>query len=74
VRYMEKEIEELKEEIEELRKEIEKLKGDLDELYENEIKHSIIARAVCELQDEMRKHHDVFFVNEIDAPTQVGMK
>ena len=72
MRNMEKEIEEMKKQIEEMKTEIETLKNDLDELYESEINTELLARAVHELQDEMKKHHDVLFVNEINAPTRVG--
>ena len=34
---------------------------------------SRLARAVCELQEELRrKFPDLYFINKIDAPTKVG--
>ena len=81
----ENEINKLKDEIEELKVTIETLRDTINTNrigLQEEIDYHAgettnmhkLARAVCELQEEMRKQHEgVFFTNEINAPTMVGM-
>tara|TARA_R110000751_G_scaffold164133_2_gene270256 strand:+ start:358 stop:597 length:240 start_codon:yes stop_codon:yes gene_type:complete len=76
------EIEMMKETIDELIKALELLKDEFKgliiefEYNEKSIESTKkLARAVCELQEEMKKNHgDVFFINEINAPTRMGIE
>lgn len=65
------EIKKLKIEIKELRLKIKGLENDLDRLYE--IDNAKLARAVHEIQEYLKKNTDFYCLNEIYAPTKVGM-
>ena len=56
-----------------LAKKVNNLNADLDSLEDDMISGAKIARAVCELQEEMnRRFNDVYIINKVDAPTRVG--
>ena len=64
------EIETLKDTVNGLKRRIECLEQELEDLSS----YYVLAKAVCELQDELRKlHPELYLVNEVYAPTKVGM-
>lgn len=77
---MKKQIEQLKTENEDLqrtlrvmRQEITALAADVAAIHEDQENTHRLAKAVCELQDELRKSDlDIDVVNTIYAPTMVG--
>ena len=74
IKRMQNEIEELKEKVARLEKENNTLRGDLDALDEEMIGGAKMARAVCELQEELQRLNPaVYIINKIHAPTKVGM-
>ncbi len=71
---MQNQIEELKEKVARLEKENNTLRGDLDALDEEMIGGAKMARAVCELQEELQRlFPELYIINKIHAPTKVGM-
>lgn len=62
--------ENLKKEIERLKIKISALEKDLDVLYN--VDNSKIARAIHEIQEHLRKE-GMYIINDIYAPTMVGM-
>jgi uncharacterized coiled-coil protein SlyX len=61
--------------IEELETKCEELEAELDEINGDITNNQRLARAVCELQEELRrKFPDLYLINTINAPTMVGMK
>tara|TARA_Y100001937_G_scaffold17812_1_gene24617 strand:- start:14 stop:256 length:243 start_codon:yes stop_codon:yes gene_type:complete len=74
IKRMQNEIEELKEKVARLEKENNTLRGDLDALDEEMIGGAKMARAVCELQEELQRlFPELYIINKIHAPTKVGM-
>jgi len=74
IKRMQNQIEELKEKVARLEKENNTLRGDLDALDDEMIGGAKIARAVCELQEELqRMFPELYIINKIHAPTKVGM-
>ena len=68
-------IKQLEARIEELETKCEDLQTDLDGVDENIMSNHKMARAICELQEELRrKFPDLYLINTINAPTMVGMK
>ena len=74
IKQMQDSIEELKEKVERLEKENRELRADVTGMDDDiEVNHKI-ARAVCELQEEVQRNiPEVYFINKINAPTRVGM-
>ena len=74
IKRMQDSIEELKEKVERLEKENRELRADVTGMDDDiEVNHKI-ARAVCELQEEVQRNiPEVYFINKINAPTRVGM-
>lgn len=61
--------------IEKLEERIRQLENDLDEMVEENAKMAKLARAVCEIQEELvRNNPTIYIVNKINAPTRVGMQ
>ena len=61
--------------IKELEDKIRQLENDLDDLIEENAKMAKLARAVCEIQEELvRSNPTIYIVNKINAPTRVGME
>tara|TARA_R100000388_G_scaffold92169_1_gene74864 strand:- start:1600 stop:1842 length:243 start_codon:yes stop_codon:yes gene_type:complete len=74
IKRMQNQIEELKEKVARLEKENNTLRGDLDALDEEMIGGAKMARAVCELQEELQRlFPELYIINKIHAPTKVGM-
>ena len=71
---MQDSIEELKEKVERLEKENRELRADVTGMDDDiEVNHKI-ARAVCELQEEVQRNNPtIYLINKINAPTRVGM-
>ena len=68
IKQLEARIEELETKCEELESELEEMDGDITSNHK-------MARAICELQEELRrKFPDLYLINIINAPTMVGMK
>ena len=72
-------VKQLEARIDELQKKLKDLDAEasarIDALEEDLHNATKLARAVCELQEELqRKIPDLYFINKIDAPTMVGMK
>jgi len=68
-------IKKLEERIKELESKCEGLENDLDDLIEENAKMAKLARAVCEIQEELvRSNPTIYIVNKINAPTRVGME
>jgi len=60
--------------IEKLEERIRQLENDLDEMVEENTKMAKLARAVCEVQEELEKQFpSIYIANKIKAPTRVGM-
>lgn len=60
--------------IEKLEERIRQLENDLDEMVEENAKMAKLARAVCEVQEELEKQFpSIYIANKIKAPTRVGM-
>ncbi len=60
--------------IEKLEERIRQLENDLDEMAEENAKMAKLARAVCEVQEELEKQFpSIYIANKIKAPTRVGM-
>ena len=76
---MKKQIQQLKTENEDMiatmlamRREMKTLRSSVDDIYEEHGKVFMVAKAVCELQDELRKTDlDINIVNSIYAPMRV---
>jgi len=65
------EIENLEDTVNSLKRRVEYLEQELEDLSS----YYVLAKAVCELQDELRKlHPEISFMNQLYAPTKVGMK
>lgn len=61
--------------IKELEDKIKQLENDMDDLIDENTKLAKIARAVCEIQEELvRSNPTIYIVNKINAPTRVGME
>ena len=74
IKRLQNQIEELKEKVARLEKENNTLRGDLDALDEEMIGGAKMARAVCELQEELQRlFPELYIINKIHAPTKVGM-
>ena len=75
---MNEEIEQLENRVENLEDTVRSLRnriGDLEQELEDLSSYYVLAKAVCELQDELRKlHPELYLTNEVYAPTKVGMK
>jgi predicted nucleic acid-binding Zn-ribbon protein len=72
-------VKQLEARIDELQKKLKDLDAEasarIDALEEDLYNATKLARAVCELQEELqRKMPDLYLINKIDAPTMVGMK
>ena len=68
MKQLEARIEELETKCEELEAELEEMNGDITSNHR-------LARAVCELQEELEKQFPTIYIaNKIHAPTMVGMK
>ena len=65
-------IDELEKQVEKMSKRIKDLDGYIDTLEEEAASAHKLAQAVAELQDEMMKHHGIYLMNKIHAPTMVG--
>mgnify|MGYP003635260868 FL=1 len=65
-------INELEIQVEKMDKRIKDLDGYIDTLEEAMAPAHKLAQAVAELQDEMMKHHGIYLMNKIHAPTMVG--
>ena len=75
IKQMQDSIEELKEKVERLESENRELRADVNGIDEDIEVHHKLARAVCELQEELvRSNPTIYIVNKINAPTRVGMK
>lgn len=75
----EEHIQKLEARINELEKRVSELDGiasaRLDSLEEDLPSVARLARAIAELQEELRrKFPDLYFINKIDAPTMVGQQ
>jgi len=71
-------VKQLEARIDELQKKLEDLDAEasarIDALELDLYNATRLARAVCELQEELqRKMPDLYLINKIDAPTMVGM-
>lgn len=67
-------IKELEARIEKLEFEVKALNEELDEKEREEANVAKMARAICEMQEEMmRNNPSVCIINRINAPTRVGM-
>lgn len=66
---------ELEARITELESMCEELESELEDIQSAIVSNSMIARAVCELQEELEKQFPTIYIaNKIHAPTMVGMK
>ena len=67
-------IKQLEARIEKLEFEVKALNEELDEKEREEVNVAKMARAICEMQEEMmRNNSSVYIINRINAPTRVGM-
>tara|TARA_R110002020_G_scaffold9276_6_gene36648 strand:+ start:344 stop:553 length:210 start_codon:yes stop_codon:yes gene_type:complete len=63
----------MKDEIENIKKEVRNIHNDIRYLEQEHVELWKLARAINEIQDELRKlHPKISLVNDIYAPTQVG--
>jgi uncharacterized protein YlxW (UPF0749 family) len=67
---MEEEIKQLQDKVIELEQKIKGLENDLDVLYQTDNRR--LARAIHEIQEHLRKE-GMYIINDIYAPTMVGM-
>ena len=68
-------INELEARIIELEEIVETLNGEIDVMMDNNSVANNMARAVCELQEQLKKQFPTIYIaNKIDAVTRVGMK
>ena len=65
-------IDELEKQVEKMSKRIKHLDVYIDTMAEEAASAHKLAQAIAELQDEMMKHHDIYLMNKIHAPTMVG--
>ena len=74
IKRMQESIEELKEKVERLENENRELRADVNGIDDDIKFNHKIARAVCELQEEVQRNMpEVYIINKINAPTRVGM-